>query len=110
MAITTEQVLSAVSEYREANGRPCPARYLTDKFGAEALDVIKTLKDNGSLVGKRGRTGGLVPSDTASTSTPATTEAESEAATEQSSGDSVADQFAALAAKLAAEDASIAVG
>lgn len=106
MAITSEQVLSAVSEYREANGRPCPAKYLVEKFGTEALEVISTLKDNGTLVGKRGRTGGLVPSDTA----PAVTPADSEVASEQSSAESVADQFAALAAKLAASDSSIAVG
>jgi hypothetical protein len=90
MAITTEQVLSEVSSYRAENGRPCPANHLVAKFGDEVLDTIAALKKDGTLVGKRGRTGGLVPAD----ATPATTEA-------ATSDDSVADQFAALAARLA---------
>lgn len=110
MAITSEQVLSEISEYREANGRPCPAKHLVEKFGAEVLEVIQTLKDSGTLVGKRGRTGGLVPSDAAPASTSTATEEATVEATVESSGDSVADQFAALAAKLAADDSSIAVG
>ena len=39
MAITNEQVLSAISEYRSENGRPCPANYLVGKFGDEVLDT-----------------------------------------------------------------------
>lgn len=108
MAVTNEQVLSAISEYRSENARPCPAKYLVEKFGSEALDVIKSLKDNGTIVGKRGRTGGLLPSDAA----PAPV-AEGDSSTAESSEgdtDSVADQFAALAAKLAADDTGVAVG
>jgi hypothetical protein len=98
MAVTTEQVLSAISEYREANARPCPAKYLVEKFGDEATAIIATLKDNGTLIGKRGRTGGLVPADAAPATDTGTNVVESE---------SVADQFAALAAKLASDEVSV---
>jgi hypothetical protein len=94
MAVTNEQVLAEVSEYRAANSRPCPANHLTAKFGDEVLDIIKSLKTDGTLIGKRGRTGGLIPADAA---TVAETPVEGE-------GESVADQFAALAAKLAADE------
>lgn len=101
MATTKEQVLAAVSEYREANTRPCPARYLTDKFGDDVLDVIAALKKDGTLIGKRGRTGGLVPgSEVAGLSASSTSE--------DGESESVADQFAQLAAKLAADDGSVA--
>ncbi len=99
MAITNEQVLSAISEYRSENGRPCPANYLVSKFGDEVLDTIASLKKAGTVVGKRGRTGGLVPADAA----PATEAAPAES--------DVADQFAALAARLAeSEQTEAAVG
>ena len=101
MAITNEQVLSAISEYRSENGRPCPANYLVSKFGEEVLDTIASLKKAGTVVGKRGRTGGLVTSDEAPAADAATTEAESD----------IADQFAALAARLAeSEQTEVAVG
>lgn len=95
MAITNEQVLAAVSEYREANSRPCPARYLTEKFGDEALDIVNALKKAGTLIGKRGRTGGLVPADNIAAIDVTPKE-----------DTSVADQFALLASKLA-EDGEI---
>ena len=99
MAITNEQVLSAISEYRSENGRPCPANYLVSKFGEEVLDTIAALKKAGTVVGKRGRTGGLVAA-----------EEQTDAATDEST-DSVADQFAALAAKLAeSEQSEAAIG
>lgn len=104
MAVTKEQVLASVSEYRSANARPCPARYLTDKFGDDVLSVIDSLKKDGTLVGKRGRTGGLVPSDSTPTAT---------ADTDTTAADSsdVTEQFAALAARLAeSEPTDAAVG
>ena len=99
MAVTNEQVLAAISEYRAENSRPCPAKYLVEKFGDEANDIINSLKKDGTLIGKRGRTGGLVPADAA----PAAD------STDAASDDSVTDQFAALAAKLAADDTAEAV-
>lgn len=103
MAITNEQVLSAISEYRSENGRPCPANYLVGKFGDEVLDTIAALKKAGTVVGKRGRTGGLLP---------AGSEVLPEAdLTVKPNDESVADQFAALAARLAeSEQTEAAVG
>lgn len=94
MAVTNEQILAEIADYRSVYGRPCPANHLTAKFGDEVLTTIAMLKKAGTIVGKRGRTGGLVPADAASTV----------ASTSEADGESVADQFAALAAKLA-EDA-----
>lgn len=97
MATSKSDVLSEIAAYTAANGRPCPAKHLTDKFGADAQDVIKTLKAEGIVAGKRGRTGGLIASGTATVET--TTE-ESASQTD-STGDDLAAEFAALAAKLA---------
>ena len=100
MTITNEQVLSAISEYRAENGRPCPANYLTAKFGEEVLDVIASLKKAGTLVGKRGRTGGLVAA-----------ESDEQTPVADDNSDSIADKFAALAAQLAdSEQSEAAVG
>lgn len=105
MAVTKEQVLAAVSEYREANSRPCPARYLVEKFGEEVTPVIKELKEAGTLIGQRGRTGGLVE-----TSTVASAEVETDDAGNIISVNdtTLADQFAELAAKLADDSANAA--
>jgi hypothetical protein len=105
MAVTNEQVLVAISEYRAENSRPCPAKYLVEKFGDEALDIIAGLKKDGTLVGKRGRTGGLVPAGDATASV-------SSEETTTDSGDSVENQFAELVAKLAAAESpnEVAVG
>lgn len=91
---TTNEILSEIAAYTAANGRPCPAKHLTDKFGADALDLIASLKKEGKVYGKRGRTGGLVSNEVASEageSTPATDDA----------GNDLAAEFAALAAKIA---------
>jgi hypothetical protein len=107
MAISNEQVLAAISEYREANSRPCPAKFLVEKFGDEALDIIAALKKDGTLVGKRGRTGGLVP---AGDTTASASSEDSATDTTTDSGESLADQFAALAAQLANSESEAAVG
>lgn len=96
---TTTDILSEIAAYTAANGRPCPAKHLTDKFGADAPDLIASLKAAGTIIGKRGRTGGLV------------TAGEVAASTDTSTDNNVADEFAALAAKLAEESgADVAVG
>ena len=91
---TTNEILAEIAAFTAANGRPCPAKHLTDKFGADALTVIASLKAAGTIIGKRGRTGGLV------------TAGEVAASTDTSTDNNVADEFAALAAKLAEESAS----
>jgi hypothetical protein len=107
MAISNEQVLAAISTYRAEHQRPCPARYLVDLLGEEALDVVAALKKDGTLVGKRGRTGGLVP---AGDTTASASSEDSATDTTTDSGESLADQFAALAAQLANSESEAAVG
>ena len=86
---TTNEILSEIASYTAANGRPCPAKHLTDKFGSDALDLIASLKSEGKIYGKRGRTGGLVSNEAAPASDATATD--------------LAAEFAALAEKLAAE-------
>ena len=93
---TTNEILVEIAAFTAANGRPCPAKHLTDKFGADATDLIAALKKEGKVYGKRGRTGGLVSNEPVSQleageSTPATDDA----------GNDLAAEFAALAEKLA---------
>lgn len=100
MATTTE-IMSEIANYTAANGRPCPAKHLTDKFGADALPLIDSLKKEGKVYGRRGRNGGLSASDTQS--------AES-SETHATPADALAAEFAALAEKLAAEGSEAATG
>lgn len=97
---TRNEVLAEIIAYTVANGRPCPANYLTDKFGAEAADIIAGLKKDGTVIGKRGRSGGLVSTGAAGdTSTDA-------APAHETPADAIAAEFAALAEKLAAEESA----
>jgi len=57
--ISQSDVLSAVTVFVETNKRPCPKQYLTERFGADVLDVVDQLKESGVLLGLRGRNGGL---------------------------------------------------
>lgn len=90
--VTREEVLAEIASYRAEMQRPCPAKHLVAKFGDGAESIIAALKNDGILVGKRGRTGGLVPADIA---------AQVDASAEIPADNDTADQFAALAAKLA---------
>lgn len=90
---TTNEILVEIATYTAEKGRPCPAKHLTDKFGADAADLIATLKSEGKIYGKRGRTGGLVSNDA---SAPVLEKVEAD-----STGSDLAAEFAALAAKLA---------
>jgi len=62
-SISNTDVLSAVQTFVSTNNRPCPAHFLTEKFGDDVLDVIDELKANGVLLGLRGRNGGLATPD-----------------------------------------------
>ena len=97
---TSNDVMAEIAAYTAANGRPCPAKHLTDKFGDGAVNIIAVLKGEGKIYGRRGRTGGLVAKENLPNFTTPTLE--DAAAT----GNNVADEFAALAAKLAEESAS----
>lgn len=84
---TTNEILAEIAAFTAENGRPCPAKHLTDKFGADAADLIASLKSEGKIYGKRGRTGGLVSNEAAPAADATATD--------------LAAEFAALAAKLA---------
>ena len=58
-SVSSSDVLSAVTVFVESNNRPCPAKFLEDKFGDSVYDVIDSLKESGVLLGLRGRNGGL---------------------------------------------------
>ncbi len=57
--ISQSDVVAAVTSFVVDNKRPCPAQFLTEKFGDDVLDVIDELKESGVMVGLRGRNGGL---------------------------------------------------
>ena len=100
MATTTE-IMSEIASYTAANGRPCPAKHLTDKFGADALTLIDALKKDGKVYGRRGRNGGLTASDN---------QTQEVSETHATPADALAAEFAALAEKLAAGDGEAATG
>ena len=58
--ISKSDVLDAIKIYVTNNDRPCPAHYLVGKFGEDVSETILTLKKEGSIMGKRGRNGGIV--------------------------------------------------
>jgi hypothetical protein len=95
---TTNEILAEIAAFTAANGRPCPAKHLTDKFGADAADLIKSLKSEGKIYGRRGRTGGLVSNE----GTPSVDVSAPDAVAD-APADDLAAEFAALAAKIAAE-------
>lgn len=99
---TTNEILSEIAAYTAANGRPCPAKHLTDKFGADAADLIKTLKSEGKVYGKRGRTGGLLANEAPAADSGVQFN-EVTAQIDAAGENDLANEFAALAAKLAAE-------
>jgi len=62
--INNIDVLAAIQSYLDSNNRPCPAHYLTDKFGDDVAENITNLKKDGKVIGRRGRNGGIVFPDT----------------------------------------------
>lgn len=62
--INNIDVLAAIQSYLDNNNRPCPAHYLTDKFGDDVVENLNSLKKDGKVVGRRGRNGGIVFPDT----------------------------------------------
>lgn len=92
---TTNEILVEIAAYTAANGRPCPAKHLTEKFGTGALDQIASLKKEGKVYGRRGRTGGLVSNE------PVSQLEAGESTAADDTGNDLAAEFAALAEKLA---------
>jgi len=105
---TSNDVMAEIAAYSAANGRPCPAKHLTDKFGADAITLIATLKNEGKIYARRGRTGGLVANENLPHFTTPTLDTDS-AQTHATPADALAAEFAALAEKLAQEENAAAV-
>ena len=61
--ISQTDVVTAVTVFVNENSRPCPSKFLTEKFGADVVDVLDTLKESGVLIGLRGRNGGYALPD-----------------------------------------------
>jgi DNA-binding IscR family transcriptional regulator len=103
MAATRENVLAAIVEYVEKNGRRAPAKAIAsmveDKLPV-VQGIMKALVTDGSIESSRGRNGGAKPV--------AATAAAEVASDEQSD---IAAQFAALVQQLDADDEQqVAVG
>lgn len=58
--IENTDIVNAVRDYITNNNRPCPTDHLTKKFGEIVVEMLPAIKKNGSLVGLRGRNGGLM--------------------------------------------------
>lgn len=98
---TTNEILVEIAAYSAANGRPCPAKHLTEKFGTGVLDQIAALKKEGKVYGRRGRTGGLVSNEAVSSLEAGESTAADAAGAWDDAGNNLAAEFAALAEKLA---------
>jgi DNA-binding IscR family transcriptional regulator len=68
--VTKTEIFEKIREYNETNERKCPAKELVKMFGKLTIierkgleSLIKTLKDNGELLSKKGRGGGLYLAD-----------------------------------------------
>jgi len=87
--INKTEILNAINDYNTGNDRPCPKTFLAGKFGVDILDMLDTMKKDGSIIGKRGRNGGFVLSSDAATSlldvTPVTVESDVSEATNDAS-------------------------
>lgn len=62
--INPTDVMNSITGYIENNQRPCPAHFLTSKFGDDVAETITNLKKDGKIIGRRGRNGGIVLPDT----------------------------------------------
>lgn len=75
--ITNTDIISAITVYITSNERPCPMDYLVSMFNNKKTvqKIVNDLKDSGTIIGKRGRTGGLAfPEGTAIAANPVTTD------------------------------------
>lgn len=59
VAVNASDVLAEVAKFTEDNSRPCPSKYLAEKFGDEVIETLAALKEEGVLLGLRGRNGGF---------------------------------------------------
>jgi len=57
--VNASDVLAEVAKFTQDNSRPCPSKYLAEKFGDEVIETLAALKQEGVLLGLRGRNGGF---------------------------------------------------
>ena len=95
MAVSKSDVLSYISQYAVDNKRNAPRKAIIDALGSEAGPVVDSLRKDGTIIARRGRTGGLVVADTAATPVEDTAEVSSESPAED-----ITAQFAMLMEKL----------
>ncbi len=94
MAVSKQDVLTFIAQHSTSERPTVPAKDIVAALGSEAVGVINELKKAGNIVGKRGRTGGLILPSVAPTQ---------EAEVPSEAQDDVASQFAALMEKLESE-------
>ena len=102
MAISKNDLLTAISEYGTENKRPCAKNNIIATHGESALAVLKELIADGSVACRRGRNGGYYAVQAAA---PAVEPTADEAA-EIAEVNDLSEQFAALNARLAAAEAA----
>ena len=95
MAVSKQDVLDFISSNLSEKRKLVPTKDIVAALGTEALAIIKTLKEDGTLLASRGRYGGV--------KTSGASQGVNDAATINSN---VVDQFAELMAKLEADEAS----
>ena len=95
MAVSKQDVLDFISSNISEKRKLVPTKDIVSALGTEALAIIKTLKEDGTLLASRGRYGGV--------KTSGASQGANDAATINSN---VVDQFAELMAKLEAEEAA----
>jgi hypothetical protein len=104
MAISKNDLLTAISEYGTTNKRPCAKNNIIATHGESALAVLKELIADGSVACRRGRNGGYY-----AVTAPAVVESEppsADEAAEIAEVNDLSEQFAALNARLAAAEAA----
>ena len=103
MAVTKQDVLSFIAQHSTSDRPNVPAKEIIAVLGTEARGIIDDLKKAGTIIGQRGRVGGvkIVSTDVVVEAAPSQDGAETPVA----QGD-VAAQFAALMEKLEADSAS----
>ena len=95
MAVSKQDVLDFISSNMSEKRKLVPTKDIVAALGADAVAVIKSLKEDGTLLASRGRYGGVKTSGASQTAGEA-----------PAISSDVADQFAELMAKLEADEAA----
>ena len=58
--VTKEEIKAFMQEYMQSNNRAVPLKEVVRALGVYVPEVVAEMKQNGEILGRRGRTGGLV--------------------------------------------------